>query len=351
MKFDVDDILNLDIVLDAQVEDFNSIQEMVKELEFIEVETVGPYQPISFVSFDGGMLGIDFDPFYLNFIEIADSMSDEKLRFLIPENIEINSESIRFLDDIPVIRKFTQILGVNSILSVLSFPPNLSIIMDLTELACIFDYLIQNKKSPMLIMKDGLLRAKYLKQEYIPLLWNTLYENMNHKLIGVAKRSKVFDLLSTALLIENKIKARSTGYIKIPRKIEEKAYKWSSNAYTYAFGDIYLAKLSDRSNLMVTLEIPYDNYNKKEIYSQEEIKKIIGRLIRDSRYSYPTVGYPQAIMRAHEKAVQTGFTGTIWREKIINRLIERTENEQMKKILKETWYLKEDIKSPFLGGL
>ncbi|MEJ2249616.1 MAG: hypothetical protein P8Y97_08155, partial [Candidatus Lokiarchaeota archaeon] len=79
--------------------------------------------------------------------------------------------------------------------------------------------------------------------------------------------------------------------------------------------------------------------------------EIIGHLIRDSMGSYPILGYPQTIMRAHERAVRTGFSASIWRDRIIDHLLKEIGDEEIKVLIQESHFLREYVKKEILGGL
>jgi hypothetical protein len=98
------------------------------------------------------------------------------------------------------------------------------------------------------------------------------------------------------------------------------------------------------------VEIPYDFENDETVYDKREIFEIIGHLIKNSTGSYPILGYPQTIMRAHEKAVRTGFSASIWRDKIINRLLNELGDENIKDLIHESHFLREYVRKDMLGG-
>jgi len=101
---------------------------------------------------------------------------------------------------------------------------------------------------------------------------------------------------------------------------------------------------------LVTLEIPHDYKNNEKVYSIREINELIGHLIKDSLGSYPILGYPQTIMRAHEKAVRTCFTASVWRDKIIERILEDIGEKKIQKLIIESNFLREYVKKGILGG-
>lgn len=345
-------IQNLQKILKTQFARFNQLRELAKNLQFHPVESSGIYSPISFAAFDGGMMGLEYYPFELEFIEIANSFEQSAAKFLLPKQTEIAEEDLSYIDDISEIREFKSHLGVDSIDKLFNFPPDTSAIMNLAELACIINMVVENKNQPYLIMKDGFLRTKYLKTPYKMKIIEILKKNSQQKVIGVAKRSKIVNLFSTALNSEQIIPTNQVGFIEIPQNLEFLAYKWSQNTKEYPMGKIYIAKLSKNSPLLVSVEIPYDFSQNRPIYSIEEIYHIFGCLVKDSQFSFPNIGYPQTIMRAHEQAVRTGFTASIWRDFIKEELLKVAEDDSsMVELMREAWYMGSKIQKEFLGGL
>ena len=352
INFDMSQIHNLEKILDEQVFKFHQIRSLVRDLEFKAVDPIGTYSSVTYKSIDGGKMGISFYPFELDYIVIADSFGNDLIRFLVPKGEDLDANDFKYLDDIKEIKKFTSLLGVDSILYVSDFLKNSNIAMEIAEYASIFYKLTQNKNEPVLVMKDGLLRTKALKKECISSLLRVLQDYNRRKLIGVAKSSKVLNLISSALFIENKIPKDKTGYIEIPWEIEREAYKQIRAGRLYqAFGKMYIAKLSKMSNLLVTIEIPYNHLDGIPIYTKKEINEMFGHLIKDSMGSYPILGYPQTIMRAHEKAVRTGFTASIWRDKIIGSVLKKIGKPELNRLIIEGNVLRDYVKKGLLGGI
>lgn len=357
---DIRTIGNVDKVLKSQVEKFNNLRNKVKELEFIPIDPVGDYQAVTYKAIDGGKMNISFEPLEIDFIEVADSYGNLKMRFLFPksgEDIEIEDD-IEYLDDEPIIRKFLQLLNKESLKEISEILTDSGTFMEISEWACLFDKIMEQKEEPLLIMRDGLLRTKKLKAELIPDLVKVLKEKSKYvKLAGVSKTSKVLSLLSSAISVEHIIPSGKVGYVKIPRELEMWAYRWSGrgkiNAKTdkinYAFGDIYIAKLSRDSSLLVTLEIPKDMINDEDIYTEREINKIVGHLAKDSTHSYPVIGYPQTIMRAHEAAARVGFPASIIKDKILQR-IANLMDDSAREFMTNAAILNEFVNKGVLGG-
>ncbi len=351
LNFDINKIENIDIIFKDQLNSFQKLRNMIKDLPIIPIQPTGLYKTISYKSIDGGMMGIQFEPFDLDLVEIADSNGDHRMKFLVPVNENLEKHHFAFMDEIQEIKKFRELLNEYSILNCVNFLSTTQNAMDLAEWACIMNNLAKDKDDELLIMKDGLLRTKtfmpHIKQKILSILKN----HPRRRLVGVAKQSKVLNLISTALMLEKKFKYDEIGFIEIPEEIEKLAYKYKVNVDQFAFGKLYVAKLSPRSNLLVTIEIPFNKEENEPIYSTNVLREIMGHLAKDSKVSYPTIGYPQTIMVAHEKAVLTGFTASIWREKIIEAIVVQIKDPEFQNLIRDSYLIRQAIDRSNLGGV
>lgn len=361
----IDDITNLDLILKAQKSKLDHIREKVKALKFHSIDLAGNYSAVSYRAIDGGMTNISLDPIEADIIEIADSYGNVKMKFCISSLEDQNDRNQNFsnLNSIPEIQKLLQSLNVGSIENLSEILNNSGTYMEIAEYACMFDKITDSKDERVIIMRDGLLRSKKFKSEYIKELIKIAEKHKdNVKLVGVSKTSKLLSMLSYALYLENIFPSDGIGYVKIPLELEVEAYTWSGSGMlraddvkrlNYAFGDLYIAKLSKKSNLLVTVEIPSDTTNdprvSRPIYNQTETDKLFGHLAKDSEYSYPIIGYPQTIMLAHETAVRLGFPSDLVKdlikEKMMNNLDEKT-----KILLRDYEILKTMVDKGVLGG-
>jgi hypothetical protein len=355
----IDDVHNLENAILKQREKLNQMRKLVKELKFVPVDPVGYYSCVTYKAIDGGKMNIDFDPFEIDYVEIADSNENVLLKFVVPLGIQMEKTDFSTLDEMSIIKTFLGIFKAKSITDISEIWNDPTKVMELAEYACIFEKIIQESdKNKFLIMKDGLLRTKALKAEYFKDLIQILSKSKNIKLVGVSKSSKLLSMISSAMHLEKIFPPDKTGYVAIPLALELMAYTWTGHGLIkernepldYALGQLYVAKLSPKSDLLVTTEIPYDLKEDKPIYNSGEINEIFGHLVKDSMYSYPNLGYAQTIMRAHEKAVKLGFTASIIRDKIMDKCLDGLDPE-LQNTIREYNIFKESVKKGSLGGI
>jgi len=314
------------------------------------------------------MTSVRMNPYELDVVHIADSNFRNKLSFVVPDisssglhldDDMFKEEFAKQLDSIEILKKFSELLGLKSVADVSYILQDSSRLMELAEYACIFERVTADMDDPVIVLRDGLLRSKFLKDFLIKKLIRVLHEKKGHvKLVGVAKTSAILSLLSVAIFCEKIIPPEAVGYIKIPLYLELQAYTWSGSGKVdplnakhldYAFGELYIVKLCKNSNLLVTLEVPYDWDADNPVYTQEEVEEIISYLAKDSKLSYPDIGYPQTIMRAHEAAARLGFPASIMRDEIRDKILSAVDKDT-KGFLRDGWLLMDTVDKGVLGG-
>lgn len=359
----------VDEAIKLQKEKLQKLRDEVRKLTFKKIDLAGNYASITYKAFDGGKMGVRFSPFEINVIDVADSNGRRKVRFVVPEisgyehNDQVLDDILDELDKIPEIKRLVGLLNQESVRDISHILIDSNNLMEIAEWACIFDRLTAESQEPIIILKDGLLRTKVIKADeknnYVKALREIVRQRKEFaKLVGVSKTSAVISLLSTALFLEKKIPSDSIGYVKIPLELELRAYQWtgrgradksSTKPLYYAFGELYIAKLAKSSNLLVTIEIPRDLEAGKAIYSEEEVNEILSYLAKDSKSSYPVVGYPQTIMRAHETAVRLGFPASLLRDEIRDKIMEYLDRDA-KEFIRDAWLLTDFVDKGVLGG-
>src|SRR5207245_10567088 len=234
-------------------------KEKDRKLTFKKIDIAGNYASISYKAFDGGKMGIRFNPFEINVVDVADSNGKRKVRFVVPhiggyeDDDQILKDVLDRLDEIPEIKKLVGLLHQKSIRDISYILKDANNLMELAEWACIFDRLTEDNQEPLIILKEGLLRNKVIKADkdrnYIKALREIVKQRKDSaKLVGVSKTSAIISLLSTALFLEKKIPLNSVGYLKVPLELELRTYQWtgrgsidktSAKPLYYAFGELY----------------------------------------------------------------------------------------------------------------
>lgn len=362
LDFNPKNVTNLDKLRENQLKKLNNLRKEVKRLKFVPIDPAGSYIPISFKSFDGGMFNLHFDPFEFDIVKVADSNGNTKMNFAAPGG-DLRDDAdlgtiIGDLDADPIVQNFLSILGKNSLQETTEILTRRETLMELAEFACMFNEVMTARDdSKTLVLRDGLLRTKKVKSELISKLKRVLAQKRDHvRMAGVAKTSKIVFLLKAALICERVFPKGQMGYVEIPLHLENMAYTWSGKGrlpdtptkLNYAFGSLYITKLSRRKDLLVAVEIPETDSN-DQVYTNSDVDEIMSYLAKDSAHSYPVLGYPQTIMRAHEFAVSLGLPASILRDRIMKDLVENTDPD-LADYLRNARILGESVAKGTLGG-
>ena len=362
LDYDSRGVANLERLQENQIRKMSALRERVRKLEFVPIEPAGSYIPMTFKSFDGGRFNLRLEPFEFEVVKVADSNGNVRMNFAAPVGDledEDTGEILADLDADPIMRGFLDMLGARSLRDTSRFLTAKGTLMEIAEFACIFDAVERAPKdSKSIILKDGLLRTRKIRDELIPRMIDCLRRNRGHvRVVGVAKTSKIAFLLHAALACERIFPPDQAGYIRIPLDVENMAYKWSPTArlrpgvptrLAYALGDLYIAKLSRSKNLFVTVELPQGT-DGRCVYSESEVTEIMSYLAKDAMYAYPVMGYPQTIMRAHESAAGLGISASMLYDNIIKGLVERSD-PLLAEYIRDSAILDEAVSKGSLGG-
>ena len=364
---DIGNISNLDKAVESQLKKLELLRNEVRKLRYVPVDPVGDYNFVAYKAIDGGRMKINFNPLEIDFVNVSDSNDVTKMQFAFPRGNDLDDADIKdMLNAIssanPLINNFVQSLGESSISEVSDVYKDPDALMEIGEWACIFER-IKSSQDPTLVIKDGLLRTKKIKSELIRKMLDQVEANKKMtKLVGVSKTSSILTLISSSLSIEKIFPTNGVGYVKIPRDLELLAYTWSGKGLLgerkkkrlyFAFGDLYIAKLSPNSNLLVTVEIPRDlsddDSEDRDIYSPAEVSGIMGHLAKNSRNSYPILGYPQTLVRAHEAAARVGFSASIVSDRVKDVILSKLD-EEGEGYMRDAEMIDEYVSKGVLGG-
>lgn len=364
---DIGNISNLDQAVESQLAKLELLRNEVKQLKFIPIDPIGDYSFVAYKAIDGGRMKINFNPLEIDFVNVSDSNDMTKMQFAFPRGNDLDEDDIKEMLNVissanPLLNKFVHGLGKSTIDEISLVYKDPDALMEIGEWACIFER-INGSQDPTLIIKDGLLRTKKVNYRLIPKMLDQVEKNKRMtKLVGVSKTSSLLTLISSSLAIEKIFPQNRIGYVKIPRQLELAAYTWSGKGLLnnrevkrlyYALGDLYIAKLSPNSNLLVTIEIPKrlsdDESQDHDIYSPAEISEIMGHLAKNSRNAYPILGYPQTLVRAHEAAARVGFSASIVSDRV-KELIMKKLDEGGKSYMRDADMIDDYVNKGVLGG-
>jgi hypothetical protein len=221
---------------------------------------------------------------------------------------------------------------------------------DIVEWSVILDLANRDWPSDVLLLRDGLLRTKILKPEIFPKLDKAFQKTYDEQvvkgkhrvfLLGVAKTSSVLSKISLAMLLEGTFSKDYPCYAEVPRDLEAKCYNFDgtwldtsddrkngSTERYQSFGKLHLVKLSHARNAPVLpVDIPV-------WLPSRERQMVLEYLSHDALDTFPVIGYPYALQKAHEYAVLTGLEMSILGDMMINHLIRNMPNDASEKLVR-----------------
>jgi hypothetical protein len=147
--------------------------------------------------------------------------------------------------------------------------------------------------------------------------FETLTAKHGHLLVGVAKRSHVINYLSVSLGLNDGFADGLPAYLQIPPELEIEAapaqYRWVGSR---AMGWLHIARLDHGDNVPL---LPVD----VAIWQRDRVDEAMSLLHESGRGSFPTRGYPQALIQAHEHARLGGLEIELLEEMMLEQVRER----------------------------
>jgi len=345
------------------------INELRKEVRQLKVKKLGerPCRSIAPVATDGGENRLSFEPLNLEIIRVVDSNGTD----LVQEVIPLSQESdvfLSYVDKIPPLKKMLEMMNgisFNDISFLIGRRRNdksegservpdirgqLRAFRDIVEWAVLLDLASRDWPTDVLLLRDGLLRTKILKLTTFPLLddaFRRVFEKQGteskHRvyLLGVAKTSAVLSKISLALMLEGTFQKDYPCYAEVPKTLEARCYNfdrtWLDTAEDrgdttqrryQSFGRLHLVKLSSkRESPIFPVDVPI-------WLPVRDRQTILEYLVHDSNATFPIVGYPNSLQKAHEFAVMTGLEMSVLGDMMISKLLNNTPDELKEKVLR-----------------
>jgi len=344
----------------------DTLREEVRSLA-AEVRPIRPRSTtaVSLVASDGGNNKLAFDPFYVQLVRVVDSYGKELCLDAISPTTDTDELSkaqfdasgaprtalgrmMKGLDIAPLtLNQLSHMIPDGRLTR--EAPEKVSpswvlVYRDLCEWAVLFERICHNTfATDTLIVRDGLLRSKVFRGEHF-ITWRKKVEEAMHRiqredrrrvlLVGLAKHSKVLARYQLAMAIENILPTGEARFVRIPRKLEAKAYVWPEYARgaeteggggetpKFVGGDMHLVRFGPKSG---------DPVWAVDIFSPQlaQAQEIFGYLLADAIDGFPVPFYPRCLQKAHEHAQIVGFDMDILQEEIYSAVRELIPPEKI----------------------
>lgn len=353
--FDPEDLPQIrESVRDRAMADQKLLDELCEEVRSFtsDVRVIRPRSTtaISLVASDGGNNRLLFDPFYVQLIRVVDSYgkqlcldavspttdTDELSRAQFEPNGSPRTALGRMMRDLGVrsLNELSHMIPEGKLVREDSSKVSASWVLvyrDLCEWAVLFDRICYHTfATDTLIVRDGLLRSKVFRGERF-IIWRRKVEEAMEKihkedhrrvyLVGLAKHSKVLSRYQLAMAIENAFPPGEARYVRVPRKLEAKAYVWpeyargaeteveGGEAPKFVVGDMYLVRFGTRTGDPVWAVDIFTTHS-------TQAPEIFAYLLADAIDGFPVPFYPRCLQRAHEHAEVVDFDLDILQDEI-----------------------------------
>lgn len=340
---------NLKEALAIEKVNLDRLREKVRQLRVIELGYRQCYA-VAPVATDGGENNLSLEPMNVEIVRVVDSDGQVHFQGFLPLTGDAEKIGERLFQNVPVLVRLIQRLGLSDWreLSYLYFPAQdkadpdailavsdtrrfIKTVRDILEWAALVELAFQSGRPVFLLMRDGLLRTKFIKKQIFPKLakvFRQAYDTRKAMILGVAKRSKALNYLSLALTLEGTFDHQAPCFAEIPADLEREAYTW---AHTWmegqCFGHLHLVKLVEgRDALVLPVDIPE--------WLMPRRKEVFEYLAETAKSSFPVLGYPYPLVKAHENANLSGLEIGITGDLMTRALMDWVDANDKEKILR-----------------
>ncbi len=302
------------------------VGEVRKRLKHLAVHEIPRAEDISgvtaMVATDGGENRLVLDPIRVQIIRVVDSEGRRYFEGFIPLSFDTDQLVQHFFKNNEELQWLKSVLGLDWD----AFSPStdylksnlMGMLRELLEWTAILR-LMSEESRPRIVLRDGLLRSVGIPFDVFDALKQALKDisvQHNHRLVGVAKRSRVLNYLSLVISVDESLPAGLAGYVEISEDLEREAappsYRWASPR---SMGKLLLARLTPDSQPIFPVEIPE--------WETKQTGEIMASLSEDAAGSYPIPGYPFSLVKAHRLARIGGFEIEILERMLIKEIRER----------------------------
>lgn len=376
MFFEDYDILKTKLE-NAYIKDRESLQHIrtiVKDLAENVIEISMKNSPaLAFVSSDGGLNRINFNPCILEIIRITDSLGKNHVFDIVSSSTTVGELELRIEEGPMCLEPLrlmcrdlkTDLVSISPFLRRVGDPgfirQTMSAYRDVLEWAVLYKIIIEAcvQENDMVILRDGLLRTKSIKAEHFCKLADiirTKTENARKKgvniyIAGMAKQNAVKEKLALALKLEGIMALPFPCYVEIPPQIEKECYSrdngWFINyeqpgKQINSMGRLFLVKFGDN---------PLDPIWPLDLAEWQacEASAIMRCIGKDAKVGFPIPDFPRSLQVAHELASITDVEIDFITD-LIFEVMEKEMNSKEKQAMYQYRWLNESLSSLRMGG-
>lgn len=327
-------------------------------LHLIPTSVIRPHSAttVSFVASDGATNRLAFDPFRLQLIRVVDSQGRERFLDVIsprtdPDDLDQlhrqRGDSLTVLMNDLGVGHLTDLSPmIPSGEDVRSKPDEVNTswtrdYRDLVEWAVLYHRIkCSDWATDTLIVRNGLLRSKIFNKDLFTRLGSLLRSEIErHRrngvqlfLVGIARRSRVLSRYRLAIALEDAMPANSARFVRVPREMEQKVYKWKEfargveddtpgEAPKFVNGSMFLVRFGKES---------HDPIWAIDVFEPQvdRAAEIFGYLLQDAIEGFPVPYYPRCLQRANEYAQVVDFDLEILHDTVVRQARELIEPEK-----------------------
>jgi hypothetical protein len=313
---------------------------------------------VAFVASEGADNRLVFDPFSMQLVRVMDSQGRQHFLDVVTPRTdpdELVEHHRQAGDSLHVLMEDLKVAHLSELSSMIPSgrevreqPDRVSLrwprdYRDLVEWAVLYERIrYSDWGSDTLFVRNGLLRSKIFGKERFVEMGALILEAIErHRrngvkifLAGIARRSQVLSRYRLAMALEDAFPAEMARYVRVPRKLEEKVYRWkefargpeddqAGEAAKFVIGSMFLVRFGPGTHDPV--------WAVDLLESQAgQAGEIFGYLLQDAIDGFPVPFYPSCLQRAHEYAQAEDFDVDVLQDTVIDSvrtLIEEGKRE------------------------
>jgi hypothetical protein len=289
-----------------------------------------PATSMSLVATDGGNNNVQYDPLMVDLVRIVDSSSNEyHIEAITPHLTLAELDSRQFNGSgtpktkLGELMRFLNVRSLSEVCQVFKVPEDkrsaswVGEYRGLHEWAVLF-HLVRDLTygTDTIVVRDGPFREKMFLPGVFKRFRDGLKEGLEHQLkhkrrrlylVGILKKSKVFQKYRLALALERTFNTQYACFARIPDEMMHEAFskypEWIENSESnegFVAGKLFAAKFGAG---------PYDPVWLVDVFETQggDAAKIMSYLLNDAAGGFPVPCYPASLQRAHDAAALVNF--------------------------------------------